>query len=74
MNVVQEVEVASITKVEKPKSPEEAIKVEVRATKEQAEKIERFKKQMVTTVVRTPGGRPGTEADADTVAIGTIEG
>jgi hypothetical protein len=58
MNVVQNIEVASIAKVEKPKSPEEALKVEVRATKEQAEKIERFKKQMVTTVVRNPGGAP----------------
>ena len=58
MNVVQNVEVASITKVEKPKSLEEAIKVEVRATKDQAEKIEQFKKKMVTTVVRTPGGSP----------------
>lgn len=54
--LVADIEVAAVTKVEKPKSPEQAIKVELRVTKEQAAKIENVKKQTVTTMVTKPGG------------------
>src|SRR5262249_40384561 len=41
--VVQKVEVASVTKVEKPKTPEEAVKVELWLTKDDAARVERLK-------------------------------
>jgi hypothetical protein len=54
--VVPEVEVASVTPVEKPKDPEQAVKVELSVTKDQAAKIERFKAMLVTRVERKAGG------------------
>jgi hypothetical protein len=51
------IEVASITIVEKPKSPEQAVKVELRVTKDQAAKIERAKTQLVTTMETAADGR-----------------
>lgn len=52
------VEVASIAKVEKPKSPEQVIKVELRVAKDQAAKIGRAASQLVDTVESTPGAQP----------------
>jgi hypothetical protein len=55
-----DVEVTSVTKLEKPKAPEEAVKVELLVTKEQAARIEKAKAQLVTVVERVPGGKPKT--------------
>lgn len=52
------VEIASIAKVEKPKSPEQAIKVELRVAKDQAAKVERATSRLVNTVESTPGAQP----------------
>jgi hypothetical protein len=56
--VVPEVEVAAITKVEKPATPEEAVKVEFLVTKEQADKIKAYKEQLVERIERQPGQAP----------------
>jgi hypothetical protein len=56
--IVPDVEVAAITKVEKPTTPEEAVKVEFLVTKEQADKIKMFKEKLVTRVERQPGQAP----------------
>jgi hypothetical protein len=53
--VIPDVEVAAITKVEKPTTPEEAVKVEFLVTKEQADTIKMFKEKLVTRVERQPG-------------------
>jgi hypothetical protein len=55
-----DVEVASVTQVEKPNSPAEAVKVELKVTKDQAAKIEMAKAHRVTVVERSPDG-PKTE-------------
>jgi hypothetical protein len=49
------VEVVSVKREEKPKDPDKAVLVELRATKAQAEKIERAKERLVT-VRETDGG------------------
>jgi hypothetical protein len=53
---VADVEVGSVTKVEKPTNPEEAVKVELLVTKEQAGKIDELKKREATRVEKAPGG------------------
>jgi hypothetical protein len=58
--VVPDVEVAAIIKVEKPTTPEEAVKVEFLVTKEQADKIKMFKEKLITRVEREPGQPPVT--------------
>jgi hypothetical protein len=58
--VVPDVEVAAITKVEKPTTPEEAVKVDFLVTKEQADTIKMFKEKLVTRVERQPGQPPVT--------------
>jgi hypothetical protein len=50
-------EVASVTPVDKPATPEQAVKVELRVTKDQAARIERLKAQKVKTVETTAQGR-----------------
>jgi hypothetical protein len=47
--VVPEAVVVGVVDVEKPKSPEQAIKVQLQTTKDQAKQIERIKVQVVTT-------------------------
>jgi hypothetical protein len=58
--VAPDVEVAAVTKVDKPATPEEAVKVEFLVTKEQADKIKTFKEKLVTRVERQPGQPPVT--------------
>jgi hypothetical protein len=57
--IAPDVEVVSVTRVEEPKDPEMAVKVELRMPKPQAERVETIKKRLVTVVLRIPGG--GTE-------------
>jgi hypothetical protein len=60
--VVPNVEVASVTRAaEKPKEPEQAVKVELLATKEQAALIEKAKRTLVTVVETRPGAPPQTK-------------
>jgi hypothetical protein len=59
--VVPNVEVASVTRAEKPKEPEQAVKVELLATKEQAALIEKAKRALVTVVENRPGAPPETK-------------
>jgi hypothetical protein len=54
-------EVASVTPVEKPQTPERAVRVELRVTDGQAAAIERAKARLVTVAQTTPGGRMTTE-------------
>jgi hypothetical protein len=56
--VVPDVEVAAITKVEKPTTPEEAVKVEFLVAKEQADKIKMFKEKLVERIETQPGQAP----------------
>jgi hypothetical protein len=53
-------EVLKVEKVENPTDPEQAVKVEFKVTKNQAERIERAKAQQVTVVERA-GGKPVTK-------------
>lgn len=50
------VEVVSVKREQKPKDPDKAVLVELRATKAQAEKIERAKERLVT-VIESDGGK-----------------
>jgi hypothetical protein len=60
--VVPNIEVASVTRAaEKPKEPEQAVKVELLATKEQAALIEKAKRTLVTVVETRPGAPPETK-------------
>lgn len=59
--VTQDLEVVSVTPVEKPQSPQQAIKVTLTATKAQAAKIERFKTILVTAMERLPNGQTETK-------------
>jgi len=54
--IVKDVEVISVTQVEKPNESEQAVKVELRVTKDQADKIEKYKTHLVTVVETIPGG------------------
>jgi uncharacterized lipoprotein len=49
-------EVVSVKKMEKPKRPEQAVKVELRVSKEQAEKIEQVKAVLITSREMKPDG------------------
>ncbi len=51
------VEVVSVKREQKPADPDKAVLVELRATKPQAEKIEKVKAHLVT-VVESDGGKP----------------
>jgi hypothetical protein len=59
--VAQDIEVVSVNAVEKPKAPEQAVKVELRVTKAQAAAIERAKARLVTVTEATSGGQTKTE-------------
>jgi len=54
---VPEATAVSVVNVEKPKSPEQAVKVQLQTTKEQAGLIERVKAQFVATYETTGDGR-----------------
>jgi hypothetical protein len=54
--VAPDVEVVSVTRVDKPKAPEQAVKAVLRVTKSQAAMIERAKAQLVTERQTTPDG------------------
>jgi len=56
--IVPGLEVVSVTKVDKPKAPDEAIKVELKGSKDQIEKVNKYKDQKVKVVERAPGGVP----------------
>lgn len=58
--VAQDIEVVSVTKVEKPKVPDQAVKVELRVTKAQAVVIERVKARLVTVTEATSDGQSKT--------------
>lgn len=54
--LVPDIEVASITRLEKPEAPDQAVKVEFRVTKDEATRIERAKAQRVRVVERNADG------------------
>ena len=53
--VVKDIEVASVKQVDKPKEPDQAVKVELKVTTDQAAAIEKVKAQLVTTVTTADG-------------------
>jgi len=55
--VVPEATAVGVVNVEKPKSPEQAVKVQLQTTKDQAALIERVKTQTVTTYETSSDGR-----------------
>jgi hypothetical protein len=59
--LAQGIEVVSVTTVEKPKVPDQAVKVELRVTKFQAAVIERAKARLVTVIEATSGGQTKRE-------------
>ena len=59
--LAQDIEVVSVTKVEKPKGPEQAVKVELRVTKAHAATIETAKARLVTVTETTSDGQTKTE-------------
>lgn len=60
-SVAKNMELVSINKEEKPKTPEQAVKVELRVTKAQAVAIEKIKSQFVTVIETTTDGKKKTE-------------
>jgi len=60
--MAQNIEVASVTAVENPKTPEEAVKVELKVTKGLAAAIDKVKKQLVSVTVATSDGQSKTQA------------
>jgi hypothetical protein len=59
--LAQNIEVVSVTTLEKPKGREQAVKVELRVTKAQAAMIERAKARLVTVTETTSDGQTKTE-------------
>jgi hypothetical protein len=59
--VAQDIEVVSVKEVDKPKVPEQAVKVELRVTKAQAAAIERAKARLVTVTEATSDGKTKSE-------------
>jgi hypothetical protein len=59
--LAQDIEVVSVTTVEKPKVPEQAVKVELRVTKADAATIEKAKARLVTVTEATSDGQTKTE-------------
>jgi hypothetical protein len=59
--VAQDIEVVSVNAVEKPKAPEQAVKVELRVTKAQAAAIARSQARLVTVTEATSDGQTRTE-------------
>lgn len=59
--VVGDVAVVSVKSVQKPKTPEQAVKVELRVTKAQAAVIEKAKVRLVNVTVATSDGDVKTE-------------
>ena len=58
--LAQDIEVVSVTKVKKPKVPEQAVKVVLRVTRAQAAAIERAKARLVTVTQATSDGQSKT--------------
>jgi hypothetical protein len=54
--VTQNVVVTAVTEVDKPPRPEDAVKVELQVSKDQAAKIEQIKTRLVRVSERIPGG------------------
>ena len=67
--IAQDIEVATVTSVKKPKTPEEAVKVEFRVTKDQAAKITVAKTRLVTVTVMTSDGQTKTERRPATLRL-----
>jgi hypothetical protein len=67
--VASDLEVVSVTAVEKPKGPEQAVKVQLRVAKPMAARIERLKAQTVKTATSTPGGPPILEEKPVTLRL-----
>jgi hypothetical protein len=59
--LAKDIDVVSVTKVKKPKVPEQAVKVGLRVSKAQAAVIERAKARLVTVTERTSDGQTKTE-------------
>ena len=60
--MAQNIEVVSVTAVENPKTPEEAVKVELQVTKGLAAAIDKVKKQLVSVTEATSDGQSKTQA------------
>ena len=60
--MAQNIELVSVTAVENPKTPEEAVKVELRVTKGLAAAIDKVKKQLVSVTEATSDGQSKTQA------------
>lgn len=56
--VALDLEVVDVKREEKPKDPDRAVLVKLRATKAQAERIEKLKAMTVTVSERGPDGKP----------------
>jgi len=71
--IALDLEVASISQIEKPKSPEQAVKVELKATKIQAARIERAKAQLVTIMETDSDGTVKTTMKPVTLLLDLTE-
>src|SRR5262249_35699763 len=58
--LLTDLEVASVKRDEKPATPEMAVQVHFRVTKEQAVEIAKIKAKLITVVERVPGGGTAT--------------
>ena len=58
--IVLDVAIVSVTRVETPKAPEQAVQVELLVPKDQAAKVEQFKTRLVTVSESVPGAPPRT--------------
>jgi hypothetical protein len=67
--VVEGLEVVSVTQVEKPADPEQAVKVEVKGTKQQAEKVEAIKARRVNVSERRADGTVGSTRRPPTLRL-----
>jgi hypothetical protein len=56
--LVADIEVASVTPVEKPDTPDKAVKVELLVPKGQAERVEKTRDHLVTVIETVSGGTP----------------
>lgn len=59
--VAKDVEVVSITEIRNPKTAEQAVKVELKATEDQAAKIKRVQARFVNVTVATSDGQTRSE-------------
>lgn len=59
--VAGNIEVASVTPLEQPQNPDEAVKVKLLVPKELIQKVEKIREQKVTVVETNPEGAPETK-------------